>query len=139
MTDWITVPSPPLLRPSAPLLIQAAEVDELRRFLGGQGVGLLEVNIGDAASTLDVIGALKAVLPFPSWCGSGWDSIDDAFAELRDGWSFPLVLVVDGLRVLLSRQPHLGLETVIRLNELANAFSTVGDQFVVVFVAESWL
>lgn len=137
MSDWITLPSPPLLHPSAPLLIRSSDVDDLRQVLT-ERASLVEIDVSEAVSTADVIGALKDVLPFPSWCGSSWDSVDDAFAEIRDGWSFPLVIVAYGLRSLLARQPHLALESVIRLHELSGAFSTAGDQFVVVFVAGSW-
>lgn len=138
MSDWVTLPSPPLLQPSVPLLIRSSDVDSLRAFLGEHDVELVEIDLAEAAGTIDVIGALKDVLPFPSWCGSSWDSIDDAFAEIRDGWSFPLVVIAHGLRSMLGRRPHLALESVIRLHELSAAFSTVGDQFVVVFPAETW-
>lgn len=138
MSDWITLPSPPVLHPSTPLLIRSGDVDGLRHVLGEQGVGLVEVDVSEAASPAEVIAALKDVLPFPSWCGSSWDSLDDAFAELQDCWSFPLVIVAYGLPSLLGEKPHLALESVIRLHELSGAFSTAGDQFVVVFAAGSW-
>ena len=138
MSDWITLPSPPLLHPSVPLLIQSTDVDDLRQVLAEHDSSLLEVDVSEAISAADVIGALKGVLPFQTWCGSSWDSVDDAFAEIRDGWSFPLVTMAHGLRPLLDRAPDLALESVIRLHELSGAFSAGGDQFVVVFAAGSW-
>jgi hypothetical protein len=97
-----------------------------------------EVNISDATYVGAVVDGLKGVLPFPDWCGSSWDSIYDAFEELHQSWSFPLVVAVRGLRSMLEVRPHLGLEVVIRLSELSRAFSTVGDQLIVLYIAECW-
>lgn len=85
-----------------------------------------------------MIDALKSVLPFPDWCASSWDSIEDAFEEIRQGWSFPLVIAVRGLRPTLETRPHLALEVVVRLSELARALSVAGDQLIVVYVADHW-
>jgi hypothetical protein len=85
-----------------------------------------------------VIDSLKRVLPFPEWCGSSWDSIEDAFEEIRQGWDFPLVVAVRGLRSALELRPHLGLEVTIRLSELSRAFSISGHQLSVIYVAEGW-
>jgi hypothetical protein len=85
-----------------------------------------------------MIDAMKSVLPFPDWCASSWDSIDDAFEEIRQSWSFPLVIAVRGLRTILETRPHLGLEVVLRLSELGRAFSIAGDQLTVIYVADRW-
>jgi hypothetical protein len=81
---------------------------------------------------------LKSVLPFPDWCGSGWDSIDDAFQELRALWPFPLVIAVQGLDALLARRPRVGLQTVIRFDDLSGSLSRVGAQLVVLYPADRW-
>jgi hypothetical protein len=120
------------------LLVENDDVEGLRQYLRDHGVVCVEIDVNEAASTLDVIGALKNVLLFPSWCGSSWDSIDDAFDDIRAGWSFPLAVVVHGLRSLFERDPHLALEVALRLHELANAFSAAGEQFLAVFASESW-
>lgn len=138
MSDWITVPSPPLLHASAPLLIEARRVEEFRRLVTGHGGTAEDVDVGGARGTADVVSALKNVLAFPSWCGSSWDSIEDAFAEIRAGSSFPVFALVHGLRGLVEHNPHLAFEIVIRLNALSDAFSSAGDQFVAVFVADRW-
>lgn len=70
------------------------------------------VNLEDARIYIDVMGALNKVLEFPSWCGSSWDSIQDAFPELREAWSFPLAIAVVGLPKLLVERPYLVRNTV---------------------------
>ena len=39
---------------------------------------------------------MKAVLEFPDWCGSSWDSVDDCYEELHDAWQFPLLMIFRG-------------------------------------------
>jgi hypothetical protein len=85
-----------------------------------------------------VVEGLKSVLAFPEWCGSSWDSIDDAFEEIRNGWRLPLILIVAGGANCWSRDPHLFLQTVMRLADLSRAFSAAGDQLMVVYAAEVW-
>jgi len=95
----------------------------------------VEIQLGDATTSVDVIEKLKAVLEIPEWCGSGWDSIEDAFEELRVLWQLPLMLLVHGADALTRFRPQLTLETVLRLAELSRPFPVAGDQFV---VAYSW-
>jgi hypothetical protein len=133
------MPSAPLLlNPSAPRLVEGDRLGDFRQYVNDHDAERVEIDISSATSAVDVIGAMKDVLTFPSWCGSGWDSIDDAFAEIRAAWRFPLVMVVHGLEALLDGRRHVGLETVLRLHELEQAFSTAGDQFVVVFAGAAW-
>ena len=80
----------------------------------------------------------KDALPFPDWCASGWDSIDDAFEELRQAWTFPLVVMVHGLNALLGRKPHTAFQTLIRLSDLSHSFSVASDQLIVAYVGEAW-
>jgi hypothetical protein len=138
MSNWIPMPPPLLPKPSAPLLVESDRVEEFRHYFDSHGAERVEIDIAGATGTVDVIDAMKGVLAFPSWCGSSWDSIDDAFAEIHTAWRFPLVMVVHGLEALLDRRRHVGLETVLRLHELQQAFSTAGDQFVVVFSGAGW-
>jgi hypothetical protein len=104
------------------------------RRLADVGVKIHALDISSAASTFDVITALRQLLPFPSWCGSSWDSVDDAFEELRQAMTLPAALIIAGIDPLLGRSLHLGLETVLRLNDLERAFSVAGDQLLVFFV-----
>jgi hypothetical protein len=120
------------------MLIEASEVPKLRRYAATEGAHLAEIDVSGASDSAGVIGAMKVALPFPTWCGSSWDSIDDAFDELRSSWHLPLVLVVGGYDRLLAAHQHLGLETVIRFHELAQAFSAVKEQLIVVFEGTSW-
>lgn len=139
MSDWISRPPAPLLVDAAePYLVPESRLDELRSYLASAAAKVVDAQIGDAGDVAAVIGALKAVLPFPGWCGSNWDSIEDAFAELREGWSFPLVIVVHGLEPLLARKPHLALEVVIRMSGLSQAFSSAGEQLMVCYVGKNW-
>jgi hypothetical protein len=140
MSGWISLPPAPTLSThSAPLLVEDARLDDLRRYVDGHGAERVEIDISRATVTDDVVGAMREVLTFPTWCGSSWDSIDDAFAEIRDAWRFPLVMVVHGLEALLKDRRHVGLETVLRLHELEQGFSRAGDQLVVVFAGRKWL
>lgn len=138
LSRWIQLPSPIILERSEPLLAVESRLTELVEFAQNEGATLVTIDVTSATDPRTVIDGLKAVLRFPDWCGSSWDSIEDAFEELRQGWSFPLILVVRGLRSVLEDRPHLGLQVVIRFSELSHAFSVAGDQLAVVYVAESW-
>lgn len=132
-------PSPPVVHArSSPMLVARGQLEALRRYTQDAAVRYVEADVSGAVDTVALIGAIRSVLPFPEWCGSGWDSIDDAFDELRDAWTFPLLLVLTGYDELLSRHQHLALETSLRLHELSDAFSSVEEQFMVVFEGRSW-
>jgi hypothetical protein len=139
MSDWIEYPPPPVIHSTAPpLLVDAARLEELVEFLRRAGADCVSIDVGGAADAADVIEALRLELPFPDWCGSSWDSIEDAFAELRDAWSFPLAVVLEGFGQMLDEHPHAALHTVIRFDALAAAFSAAGDQLIVAFEGPSW-
>lgn len=139
MSAWFPRPPAPLLVDAAePYLVLESRLDELGSYLASAGAKVADVEIGDAGDVAMVIGALKAVLPFPDWCGSNWDSLEDAFEELRERWSFPLVIVVHGLEPLIARKPHLALEVVIRMSALSQAFSSAGEQLMVCYVGKNW-
>jgi hypothetical protein len=94
------------------------------------------VDISSAESQADAIERLKERLPFPAWCGSSWDSIEDAFTEIQHTWPFPLALVVEGLPSLLRGRPHTALEFVIRMSQISAALSQAGKQLIVVYVTD---
>lgn len=127
-----------MLERSEPYLVVDARLAELRDFAKSVEASYATVDVTEAEDAGAVIDSLKRVLVFPDWCGSSWDSIDDAFEELRQAWRFPLILTVEGLRSLIGRRPHLAMQVVLRLSELSHAFSIAGDQLAVVYVAESW-
>jgi len=120
------------------LLLGHEGLEDFRQLVHEQRASRVEIDISSARTAADVIAAMKEVLQFPTWCGSSWDSLDDAFGEIRAGWQFPLVMIVHGLPAQLDRRSHVGLETVLRLNEFGRAFSTVGDQLLVVFAGATW-
>lgn len=139
VSRWIDLPQGLLAFGRAePHLVYEQHIMEARDFAVAAGATWVTVDITDAADTTSVIVALKDVLPFPDWCASSWDSIDDAFDEIRQAWRFPCVLEVRGLRSTLRNRPHLGLEAVVRLSELRRAFSVAGDQLAVLYMDESW-
>jgi hypothetical protein len=136
-SKWIALPgSPTLEEPSEPYLVREGESASLRQYLASTGASVVDVGIGDARSLVDVVGALKEVLPFPSWCGSGWDALDDAFPELHTAWAFPVVIVVAGLPQLMVEMPHLALNTVLGLSRLCEEFSIAGDQVLVFYTSD---
>lgn len=139
VSRWIDLPRTLLVEgPSEPYLVTEERLPELRKFVTGANATWATVDVASATGTGAMIDALKSVLPFPDWCASSWDSIEDAFEEIRQGWSFPLVIAVRGLRSTLETRPHLGLEVVVRLSELGHAFSVAGDQLTVIYVADRW-
>lgn len=139
VSRWVQLATTPFLEDGTePFLIQSSALDQLKSFARSEAVMTRSVDIALADSPMDVIEGLKAVLAFPEWCGSSWDSIDDAFEEIRSGWQFPLILVVTGGPTCWSRDPHLLLQTVLRFADLSRAFSAAGDQFMVVYAAGTW-
>lgn len=139
MTAWTPGPLPPVvLARSSPMLVASGQLEALRRYAEDAGLRYVEADVSGAADTVGLIGAIRSVLPFPEWCGSGWDSIDDAFDELRTAWTFPLLLVLTGYDELLTRRQHLALEASLRLHELSDAFSRVEEQLMVAFEGRSW-
>jgi hypothetical protein len=131
-------PVPLLVDAAEPYLVPESRLDDFRGYLASVRVRTVDAEIGGASDATAEIGALMTVLPFPDWCGSSWDSIEEAFKELRQGWSFPLVLVVHGLESLIDQRPHLAFETVIRMSGLSHAFSVAGDQLMVTYVGKDW-
>jgi hypothetical protein len=139
VSAWFPLPPAPLLVEAAePYLVLQSRLDEFRGYLASVRARSVDMEIGVARDSAAVIDALKAVLPFPDWCGSSWDSIEDAFEEIRQEWSFPLVVVVHGLESLIERKPHLALEVVLRMSGLSHAFSVAGDQLMVSYVGKGW-
>jgi hypothetical protein len=135
VSAWIPLPpTPVLVDPAEPYLVPEERFSQLIDYVTSVQAEIVEVDISAAVNVADVVSALKDVLPFPDWCGLSWDSMEDAFEELRQAWRFPLVLVVRGVQVLIGRRPHLGLEVVLRLSGLSRAFSIAGDQLLVTHV-----
>ncbi|MEP7764536.1 hypothetical protein [Sanguibacter sp. 25GB23B1] len=124
---------------TVPHLVIEERVSDLREVVTSSGATWAAVDLSGATDVSEAIDSIKGVLSFPEWCASSWDSIDDAFEEIRRRWTFPLMIAVDGLRPMVERQPHLGLNIVIHLNALSQAFSVAGDQLTVVYVADRWI
>jgi hypothetical protein len=134
---WFPLPPTPILVDSAePYLIPESRLDDFRSYISSAQARSVDVDFGSANDVAAVIDALKAVLPFPDWCGSNWDSIEDAFDDIRQEWSFPLVIVAHGLSSLIDRKVHLALEVVLRMSGLSHAFSVAGDQLMVTYVGK---
>lgn len=111
---------------------------ELQAFAEKSRAQYVEVDVSSATDTITLIGAIRGILPFPSWCGSGWDSIDDAFNELRSTWPFPIFLVLRGYSELLASNQQLALEAMLRLCQLEGSFSKAEAQLIVAFAGDSW-
>lgn len=140
MSEWISLPTASLLEAaSEPYLVRHVVLPDLLAYVRAAGAASVEIDARSAMTQTGAIDLMKAVLPFPAWCGSSWDSIDDAFSELHTAWPFPLVMLVHGLPELLSRKPHAALELVIRLSQFAHSFADTGDQFLVVYSADTWI
>lgn len=122
-----------MISKSQPYLLDTDRTAALAEYAAANGAAQFTVNLTEAQSSVEIIERLKAVLPFPDWCGSGWDSIEDAFEELRTAWDFPLVLLVRGADELMALRPQLALETIVRLADLSHAFSVAGDQLIVAY------
>lgn len=106
MGRWVQFTTTPfLVDRTEPFLMQSSSMGQLARFAHAEAVTLRHLDISSARSVVEVIEGMKAVLTFPEWCGSSWDSIDDAFEEIKAGWTFPLVLVIGGPRLLGPRPP----------------------------------
>lgn len=136
-TSWIALPASPILdERSEPYLVRVSEGASLRQFLASAGASVVDLDIGDSRNLVDVLGSIKEVLQFPSWCGSGWDSVHDAFSELRAAWPLPLAIVVEGLPRLMAERRHLALNTVLGLSRLCEEFSIAGDQVLVFYMCE---
>lgn len=139
MATWIALPREKFLTgPAEPYLADESAIAELREMAESQGANWRHIDVRGVRNSGDVIDRLKTVLPFPGWCGSGWDSIDDAFDELREMWPFPLFVQISEMQWLLAENPHAGMQTAIRLDELSRSFSRAGDQLTVVYSDPSW-
>lgn len=135
MSEWVQLRDESWVDSVAPPRVMVASaVGEGVQRLGHLGVKVHIMEVGHAASTFDVVTELRRVLPLPTWCGSSWDSVDDAFEEMRHRLIFPAALIVDGASILIDSNLRLGLETVVRLNELERAFAVASEQMLVFFV-----
>jgi hypothetical protein len=137
VSRWIDIPPPPIVhsRPN-PLLVETRRRDDLLKHY--RGAHHVDVDVAGADHSSRVIEAMKAVLEFPDWCASSWDSIDDAYEELHEAWKFPLLMVLRGFDQLLVAHQHLALQTTIQIHDLKDAFAKDEDQLIVVFEGESW-
>jgi hypothetical protein len=137
MSRWIDYPAPPLINGRGyPLLVEAHRLEPLvAHFHRAKRV---DVEVAGATDTSRVIEAMKAVLEFPDWCGSSWDSVDDCYEELHDAWKFPLLMIFRGFDQVLREHQHLALETTIQIDELRQAFSKDEDQLIPVFEGARW-
>lgn len=136
-STWLQLPRALVPFPH-PCLVEYAALDVLRSSLVAEAATVVEFDLSSATSSMDVIEALRRVLPFPDWCGSGWDSMDDAFEELRAAWPFPLVVIAHGLPDLLASRTHLALEVVLEFERLERAFSLGQQQYVQLYPGEAW-
>jgi hypothetical protein len=139
VSAWVPLlPVPLLVDTAEPYLVPESGLDDLRGYLASVRARTVDIEIGGASDVTAVVGALKTALPFPDWCGSTWDSIEDTFEEIRQAWSFPLVVVVHGLKPLIDRRSRLALEAVLRMSGLSHAFPVAGDQMMVTYVGRNW-
>lgn len=135
MSQWISVLDSAILASrTEPYFVDRASVDRLVELFVEGGGTVVEVDISASATTYDLVTALRQVLPFPDWCGSNWDAMEDAFTELSGAWPFPVCLLMVGAPVLLERNPHLAFECALRLASFADAFGLGGKQFLVVYL-----
>lgn len=140
MSRWIDIPRTFFAGgASKPYLVTEEHVPALREFVTSSGAGWASIDLSIATDVAAAINCLKDVLKFPDWCASSWDSIEDAFEEIRQGWHFPLVVAIGGLRPLLNTDPQVGLDVVVHLSQLSEAFSIAGDQFTLVYIADRWI
>ncbi|MFT4036159.1 MAG: hypothetical protein QM679_11355 [Patulibacter sp.] len=138
MTEWIE--TPPASSATPLQIVSSCDVDEYATATAAAGLKVVRIDAGDATSSEALIEDLRQVLAFPEWCASRWDSIEDAFEDLRELWEFPLALIIDGYdRLTISNQP-LALELALRFYDLVQSFGVAGDQFVVTLVTKpGWI
>ena len=117
-----------------PYLLTSSATASVETYFRRAGAASIELDLATATTSTDVIDAMKDALEFADWCGSNWDSIEDAFEEIRQAWTFPLLVVIRGLPELIGKRPHLGLQTIVRLDALEHAFSISGDQLIPMYV-----
>jgi hypothetical protein len=135
MNAWLDLPNESWATVGgAPYVVDANLLQTATARLGLLGASVTSIEVGLARSAWDVVQQLKQAVPLPEWCGASWDSVDDAFEELRQALRFPVVLVVRGIQLLLVEDIQVGLETIVRLADLGRAFSAAGDQFVALYV-----
>jgi hypothetical protein len=139
VSEWIAVPREHLRGGrTAPYLITDDDLTAVRAHCEARGATSVEVGFDGAADAGAFIDGLKRVLPFPWWCGSGWDPMLDATEEFADGWPLPVLLIVRGLDAALADDPHLGLEVVVRMEEIADEIGRRHQQLLIVYVADAW-
>ncbi len=139
MTGWIQPPRPPLVQlPYEPYLA----TNEMKAVLLGQmrsaGATIAEIDVASARDERDVIESMRRVLPIPEWCGSTWDSLDDAFSELSENWAFPVVIMLTGYDRQLEQHPHAAINAAIFLTRLSSAFSLIKKQLVLTYFGKQW-
>lgn len=61
-----------------------------------------EMDLADITAKEDIIKLIKQCIFLPSWCGNGWDAMNDILGE----GDFPIVLEVKNIEVLERRLPE---------------------------------
>ncbi|MFC4949614.1 barstar family protein [Pseudonocardia sp. GCM10023141] len=116
----------PLLPGDEPHLLTEAALTTLLTAARAHGVRVGRISIGAAANDVDIFDALRTVFTFPDYCGSGWDSFDDASDDIAEDTEFPLLMVVDGAFPLLARDPHRALHFLLNAADEARRWTAEG-------------
>ena len=136
-SNWILLPAELLLGRGAPIVAAVEHACELAQRLAGNEVRIVDIDLSAVPDEIELFLRLKGELPFPEWCGNNWDSVFDAFEELKSGWTFPLAFLIRGLERFIGVQPAVALRAVISLAQLSDGLGSDGKQLVVVYVMGS--
>ncbi|MEO7122569.1 MAG: barstar family protein [Lacisediminihabitans sp.] len=139
MSVWIDPVSNHITREGdkgEPYFLRDKDLSRLNGLVGDEGM-VARIDVAEVSTSASIVATMKAALPFPEWCGSGWDSVYDAIPDLIELWNFPIVLVVDGIDALWTRSPQLLMQTSIRLAELSDILGREKKQVLIVYRSDS--
>jgi hypothetical protein len=86
-----------------------------------------------ARDSSDVVTAIDSVLPLPDYCGATWDSLLDVVDDVAVTWSFPVLLLVSGIDVVMRDAPEFAAEMIYRTMQFADGVAFKDVQFEILF------
>jgi len=105
-----------------------------RAALEAAGIRVASLDGASLTDKQDLMSGLAGALELPDWFGGNWDALDESLRDLSWLEAAGHVVVIEGGEVLWRRQPDLAGTLVSVWTGAANAWTSKGVPFHLVFV-----
>lgn len=116
-----------------PRVVRPGFIDAAAASFRDGGWSVARADIAMARDSSDVVTAIDSVLPLPDYCGATWDSLLDVVDDVAVTWSFPVLLLVSGIDVVMRDAPEFAAEMIYRTMQFADGVAFKDVQFEILF------